>query len=110
MDHTADFGECTVEREVSGSIGRGTKVAFDYSTVGEADDNHVGSLHGVVAHTAGLDNDKALLAVDTRHVAPCEYHEAVLNEAHIGTIYFFFKFFEHEVEVFLSVPEGAENG
>ena len=95
--HTADFGKRAVERQMGGSVGGRTERAFDHRTVGQAHHHHVGSLHGVVAYAAGLDDHETFLAVDARYIAPGENHQAVLNQAHVGTKYFFFKFFEHYI-------------
>ena len=94
VHHAADGGKSLVEHEVCGGVGGRAQGAFDDVAV-EVDDDHVGGLHAVVGHAAGLDDHKAAPAVDGAHVAPGEYHQAVLHQVEVGLADLLFKLFQH---------------
>ena len=88
--HTTYVRECAIDGEVSGSVRRRIKVAFNYLASLNIYNNHVIYSHLVVANTRRFDNYKSTFAVDARHVAPCKNHEVVLNQVEVCLEHLFF--------------------
>ena len=91
--HAAYLGKLTVEHQVGGRVGRGFEVALHHLAGVQVDHHHVVGLHVVVAHTRRFDDNEALLAVDARDIAPCEYDEMVFHKVEIGLEHLLFQFF-----------------
>ena len=79
----ADGLEGAIQDQMGRRVAGGFQIALDHAAV-QVDDDHALRLKFVVGHAAGLDDDKALLAVDAAGIAPGERHQAGLHQVAVG--------------------------
>jgi len=83
VDDAADGWELAVEERVGVEVGGGFEFAVDDLAVEVGDDHEFGD-EFVVVDAGGLDDNEALVAIDTAGIAESVEDEAALDEFEIG--------------------------
>ena len=83
MHHTAKRRITPIQRQMGRRVRRRTPFTVNDVSF-KIDHHHIVSLHGVIRHTARLNHDQPLLAIDSADVTPGEGDQAIAGQIHVG--------------------------
>ena len=73
-------------------------MSFDHISV-KINYNHIICGHFIIGYSARFYHHKSGLGIYSRHIAPCEYHQAVPYKCQIGLEYLIFELLQHITKV-----------
>ena len=108
VDDAAQGREGLVQFQMGFRVAGGVQVSFHPVAV-QIQHHQVFRRQFVVFHAGGLDDHKAALPVDARHIAPGIGHEVPAGQFHIGLVDLFAQLFQHRAPHFSFQARSARN-
>ena len=95
VHNTSDFRETVVKHHMRRRIGRRMILSLHLIPF-KINNYHIARRELLVFHAAWFDDKEPAFSINSADISPCKSHQAVLRQAHIRLIHYFFQSFQHK--------------